>query len=119
MEITLRYVEGCQHWATAKRRIEEALRRIGLDEDALTCQRIESPEEAARLDFRGSPSILIDGEDVFADDGDTVTLEERIYQTVVGPQGSPTACQIQDALNEALDTRDAEFAQWRRESERI
>ncbi len=59
---------------------------------------MDSPEEAERTGFRGSPSILIDGADAFADPDAPVGLSCRVYQTPHGPTGSPTLDQLREAL---------------------
>jgi hypothetical protein len=59
---------------------------------------VDTPEEAVRMRFRGSPSILVDGIDPFATEADPVGLSCRVYQTPDGPAGSPTIGQLEAAL---------------------
>jgi hypothetical protein len=58
-------------------------------------QLIDSPEAAERAQFRGSPTILIDGRDPFANPDQPFGLSCRVYQTEEGPQGAPTEAQLQ------------------------
>jgi hypothetical protein len=55
-------------------------------------------EEALRLGFRGSPTILLDGQDPFADQDAPVGLACRLYATEGGLQGAPTIDQLRAAL---------------------
>lgn len=66
MDIDLLYVPDCPNRTTARELVELALART--HRTAVVCEReIDSLEEAERLGMRGSPSILIDGRDPFAD----------------------------------------------------
>lgn len=99
MDVTLLYFDGCPHWQVAEHHLEELLGEFPeLSIDRLT---VETPEEAVRTRFRGSPSILIDGADPFADDSDPVGLSCRVYQTPDGPAGSPTLDQLRDVIARA------------------
>ena len=81
MEITLQYFDGCPNWQLARDRLGEALRSIGRDDGAVTYERIETPEQAERARFRGSPAILVDGRDPFADEQAPVAPACRIFRT--------------------------------------
>jgi hypothetical protein len=96
--VILRYFDGCPNAGLAHTRLAEALRRVGLDPAAITLEEVSTPEDAERLGFRGSPTILIDGHDPFADDTGRPALACRIYRTETGPQGSPTVAQLEQAL---------------------
>jgi len=97
-KVRLRHFEGCPNAGLARTRLAEALRRVGLDPTAITMEEVATPEDAERLGFRGSPTILIDGRDPFADGQHPGGLTCRIYQTETGPQGSPTVAQLEAAL---------------------
>lgn len=96
MEITLLYFDDCPNWTEA----DDHLARVQSEFPDVTVNRrlVDTPEEAVRLGFRGSPSILIDGADPFSDSDAPVGLSCRIYQTPVGPAGSPTLHQIRAAV---------------------
>ncbi len=95
MEITFQYFEDCPTWQTSHQRLREV---IGDRDDIdLIMQRVQTPEEAAAVGFRGSPTILVEGVDPF-DDRDAPpagTMACRVYQT---PDGSPTVEQILEAV---------------------
>ncbi len=98
MDVTLQYFDGCPHWRLAESRLTEALRSAGLEETSINYQKIESSEEAERLSFRGSPTILVDGRDPFAGETQPVGMTCRLYDTEDGREGAPSVAQMQDAL---------------------
>jgi len=99
MDVTLLYFEGCPHWTIA----DERLRLVAVDRPDITVrhQLVETPEQAARVGFLGSPSIQVDGVDPFAGPGAQVGLMCRLYPTPDGFQGVPTLDQIRAALADA------------------
>ncbi len=99
MEITLRYFEGCPNWQTARDRIREAVELAGLGDHAeITFELVTTEEEAERLRFQGSPTILIGGIDPFAEGEAPCGLSCRIYQTERAMEGSPSVTQLLEAL---------------------
>ncbi|NMM30992.1 MAG: thioredoxin family protein [Cellulomonas sp.] len=97
MDISLLYFDGCPNWKTTA----ERLTVIAAERPEITVIRhlVETVEDAERVAFHGSPSILIDGVDPFAGAG--VGLACRIYQTPQGPAGSPTLEQLRSAVAHA------------------
>ena len=93
------YFEGCPNWKVA----DERLATIAAERSdiRLTYRVVESIEDAERLGFHGSPSILVDGEDPFADSDTAVGLSCRVYRTPDGPAGAPTVEQLQAVLGHA------------------
>lgn len=97
--VQLLYFDGCPHWRTADRRL-----RAALDASSLTGQvevrhrLVETPADAVLWDFRGSPTILVDGRDPWADPGASVGLSCRIYRTEWGRDGAPSIPQLAAAL---------------------
>ncbi len=55
-----------------------------------------------RSDFSGSPSILVDGEDLFPAGRSGRAMSCRIYLTPEGPKNHPTAAMVREALAERL-----------------
>jgi hypothetical protein len=101
IRVTLRYFDGCPNWHTAHDRLRDVLREEGMTDVEPILERVETPEDAERLQFVGSPTILIDGRDPFAGSGATFGLTCRIYQTPQGLAGSPTPDQLRTALHTA------------------
>ena len=96
MEITLQYFDGCPNWKTTNAHLTTLISQHGVDA-TVRYQLIDTPEAAAEHRFRGSPTVLIDGVDPFAEGDAPVGLSCRIYQTEDGPAGSPTLHQLQEA----------------------
>jgi hypothetical protein len=102
MDVTLQYFDACPNWRIADERLREALERLRRHDVSVSYQQVETPEEAARVGFRGSPTILMDGRDPF--DGGSAepptALSCRVYRTEAGPQEAPTVEQLVAALSE-------------------
>lgn len=96
MEITLLYFDDCPNWKVAAERL--AAVTVGRPDISVLHHLVESMEEAERLGFHGSPSILINGVDVFAEAGTGVGLSCRLYQTPDGSAGAPTIAQLREAI---------------------
>ena len=79
-------------------RLEEALAVTGHSDTDVTYRLLRTPEEAAEVPFAGSPTITLDGEDLFATDGRTTDLACRIYFTPAGIAGLPTTEQLVEAI---------------------
>jgi hypothetical protein len=95
VKVELRYFDGCPNWQTTEDRLMALQPELRF---SLTRRLVETPEEAERLGFRGSPTILVDGIDPFAVGDEPIGLACRIYRTPVGPSGSPTAEQLRKAV---------------------
>jgi hypothetical protein len=96
MDIALLYFDGCPNWKVADRRIRrDRRRRTGIT--VTRCQ-VDTIDEAERVGFYGSPSILLDGVDVFAD-------EDAGWRAVcTPPQPASGACtleQLRAAITDA------------------
>ena len=96
--IVIRYFEGCPHWRLADARVREALRAVGLNA-TVEHDPVETHEDAVRTGFRGSPTILVDGADPWADGEAPAGLSCRIYRTEEGPQGAPTVRELGAVLS--------------------
>ncbi len=94
-EVTLRYFDGCPNWEVADRRLRSLAAEPGFE---LVHEVVDTPEEAERLGFAGSPTVLVDGVDPFTTGDEPTGLACRVYATPDGPQGSPTLDQLRDVL---------------------
>ena len=92
--VVVQYFEGCTGWQTATDRLREALRLVGLGAHEIQFQNVETPEQAAQLGFAGSPTILFDGVDLFADASPSAGYACRIYRTERGAEGAPSLRQL-------------------------
>lgn len=96
MDIALLYFDDCPNWKIA----DERLAVIAAERADLTVTRhlVDTPEEAERVGFHGSPSIVVDGVDAFAQADAGVGLSCRVYRTPDGPAGAPTLAQLRAVL---------------------
>jgi cation-transporting ATPase V len=98
-QVTLQYFDACPNWHLAEQRLREAWFTVTLHDDApMVLQRVETPEEALRIGFRGSPTVLIGGRDPWASPEAPVGLACRIFQTESGPDGAPSLQQLVEEL---------------------
>jgi hypothetical protein len=99
MDIMLLYFEDCPNWRIAQHRLAVlASERPGL---TVTCRLVETLAEAERVGFLGSPSIQVDGVDLFPQAGAQVGLSCRRYPTSDGYEGAPTLEQLRSVLADA------------------
>jgi hypothetical protein len=94
--VTLLYFDDCSNWTTTAAHLVT----LADDDPGLLAShhRVTTPEEADRVGFRGSPSVLVDEVDPFADPDAPVGLSCRVYHTPDGMAGSPTLEQLRWAL---------------------
>ncbi|MFI8522750.1 hypothetical protein ACIGEZ_33900 [Streptomyces sp. NPDC085481] len=103
MEIEILAVPDCPHQQLAEERLRQALDESGLAATDITTRVIADQAEAERSRFTGSPTILLDGRDPFAERGAIPSLACRIYRTPDGPAGAPGVDQLRWALDAAAD----------------
>ena len=96
MRVELWYFDDCPNWRVADERLTRLAGDLGFD---YSTRLVDTPEEAEVLQFRGSPSVIVDGVDAFAVGTEPVGLSCRIYPTPDGPAGSPTVDQLRRALS--------------------
>ena len=83
--------------------LEALLDESGSD-GAVQLVNVESPERAEELNFRGSPTMLIDGVDPFLDSDAPVGLSCRIYPTDEGYRGTPPRRELRAAIARRINT---------------
>lgn len=98
MRVQLLYFEDCPNWHVAYARLLEALQAVSSSVEVEKVP-VTTPEQAEEWGFRGSPSVLLDGNDPFAEPGAPVGLSCRLYRTPEGVGGSPTVAQLIEALS--------------------
>lgn len=94
-EVTLRYFDGCPNWEYTDHQLRELRAEVGFE---LGYERVATHDEAERLGFAGSPTVLVDGADRFATGRAASGLVCRVYMTPEGLQGSPTLEQLRAVL---------------------
>jgi hypothetical protein len=101
MDVRLLYFDDCPNWRLAESRLHEALTCIGYERPAVTYELVSSPEQAERAGFRGSPTILVNGNDPFAGRDDPIGLSCRLYRSPTGVEHAPTVEQLRSVLADA------------------
>ncbi|BDZ66160.1 hypothetical protein [Agromyces mangrovi Wang et al. 2018] len=102
MHVQVVRIAECPGWELAGARLEAALDGIGLPDVPVEYVLVASEADAAELAFGGSPTILVDGVDLFPGAGRTTALACRVYPTERGLAPSPTSAQLAAALRERL-----------------
>lgn len=102
MKLTVLAVPGCPNAPELERRLAVIL--VGRPGVTVTRQVITDAAEAARWGMHGSPTLLVNGLDPFAEPGAATALACRLYR---GEDGYPEAAPTQAALRRALDQADA------------
>ena len=97
MKLQLLYFDECPNWHVADDRLQEALEGLG---SRVEVERVlvSTQDEAEAWSFHGSPSVLVDGDDPFAEPGADVGLSCRLYRTPAGLAGAPTVAQLVEVL---------------------
>lgn len=98
VDVTLLYFDGCPNWTVADKRLRQALDQAGHADVAVAYRKVSTPAEADAAEFRGSPTILIDGRDPFLDRDAPVGLSCRVFRSDVGLTGAPTVDQLMAML---------------------
>ena len=93
----MQYFDGCPNWTIT----EERLAAIARDHPDVTVTHrlVETSEDAEAIGFRGSPSTLVNGIDLFPDPSAPVGLACRLYVTLDGFAGAPTLDQLRAAIS--------------------
>src|ERR671918_2816390 len=104
MRVELLWWEGCPSYPETLVDLERSLSAAGLDSRVQMVE-IESDEQARRERFPGSPTVRIDGEDIFPpEEQEPFSLTCRVYRLRDG-RSSPTP--DPEELREALRRRHA------------
>jgi len=91
LDVQLVYFEDCPNWEIAETRLGEALTAIGQDPAVVRRVLVRSHEDATSAHLRGSPTILVNGRDPFADAAAPAAFSCRVG-------GSPSVEQLIEVL---------------------
>ena len=94
VKLQLQYFDECPSWHEVDARLREALDAVGRADVEIEHVLVSTPEAAAEMSFHGSPSVLVNGIDPFAQPGAMVGLACRLYRTSSGLAGAPTVEQL-------------------------
>ncbi len=101
-DIELLWWSGCPSTEKALRELEAALQDAGISGSGVRMTEIRTEHQARERAFAGSPTILVDGEDVEPPGEEPVGLNCRVYRRRDGrvlPTPDPEA--LRDALRRA------------------
>ena len=99
MKVEVLYFDGCPTYETATKTLRKVLSEEGLESD-IEFVAVNTDEQARRLRFPGSPTIRVDGEDLFpVPDRAVYALGCQTYPTPEGPKGLPGAAMLTQALS--------------------
>jgi hypothetical protein len=94
MSVVLLFTPDCPNSLLADERLRAALALAGRTDVRVQHRLVSTPEEAEATGFRGSPTVLIDGQDPFAEPDAPAGLSCRVFRTEVGLTGAPTVEQL-------------------------
>jgi hypothetical protein len=98
MKVEVLYFDGCPTYEKATTTLRAVLAEEGVEAEVQLVA-VNTDEEAQRLRFPGSPTVRVDGRDLFpAPEREDWRLGCRVYATPEGLSGSPTAEMIREAL---------------------
>ena len=98
MRVEVLYFEGCPTYRTAEKTLRTVLAQEAA-EAVVELVAVNTDEEAQRLRFPGSPTIRVDGKDLFpVPERAGYALGCRMYATPEGLRGSPTAEMVRTSL---------------------
>jgi hypothetical protein len=98
MKVEVLYFDGCPTYETATKILRAVLVEERVEAD-IQLVAVNSDEETQRLHFPGSPTIRVDGRDLFpAGEREGWRLGCRVYATPEGLRGSPTTGMVKEAL---------------------
>jgi hypothetical protein len=104
MRVELLWWEGCPSYPQTRVDLGEALSSAGIEAEVEMVE-IESDDQARRERFPGSPTIRIDGEDIFPpEEQEPFSLTCRVYRL---RDGRPSPTPDPQDLREAIRRRDA------------
>jgi hypothetical protein len=101
LQIDILYTRDCKDWEEAARRVDEALGALGLAGE-FSYWLVDSDRKALEWGFVGSPTIRVNGEDLFPVRGAASGMRLRSYFTPEGMVGCPTLEMIIEALSQRL-----------------
>lgn len=102
-DVELLWWEGCPSTERALRELRAALEDAGIPGAAIRMTEIATDEGAQARAFTGSPTILVDGEDVAPPGEEPIGLNCRVYRRRDGAiSPTPDPEDLRDVLRRAL-----------------
>jgi hypothetical protein len=99
MELTLLAVPDCPNITMLEQRLAVAL--AGHRDVVVRRREVASEQDAAQAGMHGSPTLLVDGVDPFAEVGQVPSLSCRLYRDVTArTDGAPSVEALRRVLNQ-------------------
>lgn len=99
MKVEILYFEGCPTYKVAEKTLREVLENEGIEAE-VELVTVNTDEEARRLRFPGSPTMRVEGQDLFpTEEREDWRLVCRIYATPEGLRGTPTVDMLRAVLS--------------------
>ncbi len=98
MRIELLHIDDCPNTAETQQRLEAALKVLGRSEIPVCMRQLNSASDIRGTGFAGSPTITVEGNDIFPTGSVADDLACRVYATPHGLAGLPTLEQVTEAL---------------------
>jgi hypothetical protein len=100
VEVEVLYFAACPSWTVAVERLRRALDASGLAGTPIRTVPVETAADMAMTGFAGSPTVLVDGLDLFPGAAPVGELACRLYPTPEGLSGSPSLVAFMEALSQ-------------------
>lgn len=98
MKLRILSVQDCPNVVSLRQRLAEVL--VGREDATVTIEVIDTAEQAARFGMNGSPTLLVDGIDPFAQPGQEPSMSCRLYRDETGTStGAPSVTQLRTVLD--------------------
>lgn len=98
MKLEILQVPDCPNVVLLERRIAEAVAGERI-EMSITHRVLDDQDAATEAGMTGSPTLLVDGTDPFAESGSTPSVSCRLYPTDGGIDGAPSVSALRAALH--------------------
>ncbi|TFB54413.1 thioredoxin family protein [Cryobacterium tagatosivorans] len=98
MRVEIRHTADCPNWEQAGRMVRQALIATGHPDVEIGSREIRTPQDAENFPYAGSPTLVLDGVDIFPGAERIVDLACRLYATPNGLAGLPTLDQLTNAI---------------------
>ena len=95
------YFDGCPSWKTGLKNLQDALTQAGIQAE-IQMVKIDTEQKATDYRFLGSPSFVLNNNDLWPEERDAYHLGCRIYATPQGMKGSPTVEMLQDKIQSSI-----------------
>jgi hypothetical protein len=104
-DVELQWWEGCPSTERARAELREVMDALGLGSVKIRMSEVETDAEARAMRFPGSPTILVDGQDVVTPNPDEpIGLTCRVYRQRDGRVSpTPDPADVRDAIQEVIE----------------